>query len=353
MLQDNQIQGDSLPAKTVSLTFDDGPAGSMGAFGPHSVELARFLKAENISATFFIVGEFAQTNLDLLKELASLGHLIGNHSFNHVSLTGVPPNSAIEQLCTTNALIRSIQMEQVILVRAPYGDWSSQLATALNTNFDIAVSNAGPIGWNVGGNDWECWRDGTSPDECADRYLLALHSRPNQNGIILSHDNTAESASLSEKNRTLEMMKRFVPLLKATGFKFVRCDEIAQVRAAMEPPNFTLSLASDRGPFVGSTKEGVIGLTSVEQEIVSWSALRTKSNGVVLKTRDNQYLSIIEPDSAHLTDSMHDAELFDAISIGEREILLRCKKSGMYLGFDLNNHVLTTDVSFSFYVNWL
>src|SRR5215217_8068994 len=49
VLQTGQINGSGLPAKTVVLTYDDGP-------DEHTIELAQYLKDQGIRATFFVNG---------------------------------------------------------------------------------------------------------------------------------------------------------------------------------------------------------------------------------------------------------------------------------------------------------
>src|SRR6185295_655839 len=103
--------GAALPAKTVVLTYDDGP-------DEHSSELAHFLAENGIHATFFVVGRRFCKAFDAagvcttpgdtrrcddglsqapvaapkyypesyLDELLSLGHRVGNHTQDHCHL---------------------------------------------------------------------------------------------------------------------------------------------------------------------------------------------------------------------------------------------------------------------------
>jgi len=61
----------------VALTFDDGPD---PATTPRILELLEKNKAK---ATFFVIGEKAQAHPDLMREIISGGHEVGNHSFRH------------------------------------------------------------------------------------------------------------------------------------------------------------------------------------------------------------------------------------------------------------------------------
>lgn len=61
----------------VALTFDDGPD---PATTPRILELLEKNKAK---ATFFVIGEKAQSHPDLIREIIARGHEVGNHSYRH------------------------------------------------------------------------------------------------------------------------------------------------------------------------------------------------------------------------------------------------------------------------------
>lgn len=63
--------------KSVFLTFDDGPT---KAVTPLILDL---LKQENVKATFFVLGNRAKANPDLIKREFEEGHYIANHGYTH------------------------------------------------------------------------------------------------------------------------------------------------------------------------------------------------------------------------------------------------------------------------------
>lgn len=63
--------------KRVFLTFDDGPT---QAVTPYILDL---LKQENIKATFFVLGNRAKANKELIKREFEEGHYVANHGFSH------------------------------------------------------------------------------------------------------------------------------------------------------------------------------------------------------------------------------------------------------------------------------
>lgn len=63
--------------KRVFLTFDDGPTQSVTPF------ILDLLKQENIKATFFVLGNRAKANPDIIKREFEEGHYIANHGYSH------------------------------------------------------------------------------------------------------------------------------------------------------------------------------------------------------------------------------------------------------------------------------
>lgn len=63
--------------KTMYLTFDDGP------YVENTARVLDVLKARNIKATFFLVGENVERNPEMAKRIAAEGHTIGIHCYSH------------------------------------------------------------------------------------------------------------------------------------------------------------------------------------------------------------------------------------------------------------------------------
>src|SRR5215475_15406293 len=62
-------------AKQLALTYDDGPN------DPHTFRLLEVLAKHNVRATFFLIGRFAQQRPDIVRDIAKVGHVVGNHTF--------------------------------------------------------------------------------------------------------------------------------------------------------------------------------------------------------------------------------------------------------------------------------
>lgn len=63
--------------KAIYLTFDDGPNSYCT---PRVLEL---LRKYNAKATFFVIGQNVESNIDIFNQIKNENHSIGNHSYDH------------------------------------------------------------------------------------------------------------------------------------------------------------------------------------------------------------------------------------------------------------------------------
>ena len=64
----------------IALTFDDGP------HPQYTPLILDILKEYNVHATFFLIGENAERNPELVRRILREGHEIGNHTYLHKNL---------------------------------------------------------------------------------------------------------------------------------------------------------------------------------------------------------------------------------------------------------------------------
>jgi peptidoglycan-N-acetylglucosamine deacetylase len=213
-------QGDKLAAKTLALTFDDGPA-------EVTSELSTYLKSEGIAATFFVNGANVPGFETVLQQVIADGHLVGNHTQTHAALTGLASVDVVREVEQTDALIKTLVPENKLFFRPPFGDFNPAVQQALASS--AMNKYQGPIGWDIGdhlgadsGADWDCWStdDGTTAtvEECGSLYLKEIRAKAK--GIVLLHDGPPGG----EGAQTLAMVKQMVPVLKKEGYSFARID---------------------------------------------------------------------------------------------------------------------------------
>lgn len=128
--------------RCIALTFDDGP-------GRHTGRLLDLLSAEEVPATFYVIGRSAELNPALIARMAAEGHQVGGHTWSHPNLTTLTPEAVAEELRSTAAAIRAGGAEPST-VRAPYGALNEAVLAAFGT-----VPGSGSVTWTVDTRDWE------------------------------------------------------------------------------------------------------------------------------------------------------------------------------------------------------
>ena len=294
MYYQNGFTGASLPSKTLCLTYDDGPGITQGdGPGPHTLKLAQYLNQRGIAATFFTVGKYAAQYQDILSGVQSCGHLVANHTFEHPQLVDYlnAGGDLFDQLARTDGHIQKWVDGSTIFFRPPYGAWSPDVAKALNDNFAVCLNHVGPILWDIDGEDWACWQNGTTPQDCFQVYLNQIVKKGH--GIVLMHDSSADQDAVRKLNMTHALTQLLVPALQQQGYQFVRLDSITEIKTASQVP-FQFALLASNGKYV-SPQGGGGGQILVNGPTVGpWEPFGVEDLGygkVAIRAANGLYLS--------------------------------------------------------------
>jgi peptidoglycan/xylan/chitin deacetylase (PgdA/CDA1 family) len=239
-----QIEGGStLPARTIALTYDDGP-------DEHTLELATWLHDRGIPATFFVNGcNFAgheQTPCrnkgrhdfpaDILGQLVALGHRVANHTEQHFDLTEDKLSEAdrLDQFRRTQALIDPYVTDGVYLFRPPHNHWNKGLSDLLAHTTDLARLS-GPIKYDDGGGDWGCtdpsiFNPPLTPEQCADEYLKV--QSPQRNGIFQMHDRNPNAPGTRYALELTQALLAKLDAMPGVPLRFVPLDAIPEVHGS-------------------------------------------------------------------------------------------------------------------------
>ena len=155
------------------------------------------------------------------------GHLLANHTQNHLQLTKLTGAKLITEVTQTDAAIAQVQPNGPWLLRPPFGAWSG--ATARTINGTPMKKYVGSVFWDVGGQltataaaDWDCWGKKVSVARCGELYLSEARAR--KRGIVLMHD---------VHSNTVDMVKLIVPKLKAEGWTFASVTDAPAIKRAL------------------------------------------------------------------------------------------------------------------------
>lgn len=108
-----------------------------------------------VRGTFFILGEIASAFPSLVKKIASQGHEIGVHGYNHDQIFKLTPERAREDIYRAKALIEDVSGEEVHGFRAPafsiYKEtsWALNIIAELGFRYDSSIVPAAArrYGW--------------------------------------------------------------------------------------------------------------------------------------------------------------------------------------------------------------
>lgn len=195
----------------VALTFDDGPDPE---FTPRVLEI---LAREKVHVCFFAVGERALTHPQLVRDIDTAGHLVGNHSHTHAWNINFALHGRLRrEIAACNEAIKAAIGKLPALYRAPFGFKNPALGDVLH---DAGMRC---IGWQVRGFD----AVGGTPEAIARR--IVLKAKPG--GVLLLHDGSGLQGT-SDRSATLQALPMIIDGLRARGFEFKRLDELLGVPA--------------------------------------------------------------------------------------------------------------------------
>lgn len=344
MLALKDLKDFNLPNKTLCLTYDDGP-------GPYTLEIARFLHQYNIRATFFVVGKFAVEHADVLDELSALGHIIGNHTYEHpdmpyfVSING----NVQDQIIRTNTIIQKYNEGKLTYFRAPYGKWSPEVAHELNSNLRSSYRFVGPVYWDIEGIDCYYWKLGRTVDDAVNIYLEKIYLY--NKGVVVMHDQIADMDTVKAVNKTLELTKKLIPVLIEQGYSFIGLDEIndPQLVSAYED---VFALQAPNGNFLQyeDKEDGVLKWTDkgIQASNITFTIEHVADGKVRLKTSSGNYLTVNADIDAVIKLSGKESvqSLFDDIPVDGSNMQFRTY-NGNYWGSNCKaNSVLKADAAF-------
>jgi peptidoglycan/xylan/chitin deacetylase (PgdA/CDA1 family) len=189
--------------KIVYLTFDDGPDLE------NTPSILAILKEYNVKATFFVVGTEVNKHPDLVQQIFTAGHAIGNHTYNHVYRELYQsPGNYIEQLQHNDEIIKNVINVRPRISRAPGGTTGHFTSEYWNC---LKVQGYIEVGWNISSGD--------ASSAKADTILKNIIDQTKKNtylwshAILLMHDGKGH-------RETVKALPSIIKFYKERGFEF-------------------------------------------------------------------------------------------------------------------------------------
>ena len=188
--------------KKIAITFDDGPS----IFTP---EVLALLKKYEVKATFFCIGKNIETHPEIVQQIITEGHLVGNHSYSHSPFFDFYNAKKITaEIQKTDALLEKYTSKRINFFRPPYGVTTPSIRRALKrTGHKV-------IGWNIRSLD-----GGTTNQSLIFNRII---KRISPGGIVLLHDTGAHSVLVLEQ---------FLQFLQQNNYKVISTEELLNLNA--------------------------------------------------------------------------------------------------------------------------
>lgn len=170
--------------KTVYLTFDCGY--ELG----YTETILDVLKQHSIPAAFFVVGNYVQTQPELIRRMVQEGHIVGNHTWSHPDMSSIQDKSAflreLEQV--EDAYQRCTGEKMKPYYRPPQGVYSAEnLRMAQEAGYKTVF-------WSLAYVDW---KQDAQPTE--DYAMEKLTERIHNGAVVLLHNTSSTNAAVLDR----------------------------------------------------------------------------------------------------------------------------------------------------------
>jgi len=206
-------------AKTVAITFDDGPDPNFTA------QILDVLKAKGVKATFFLIGAQAQKDPTLTRRIYREGHEIGNHTFYHPDISNISKQYMKFELNMTERLFAAKLGVKPLLFRPPYSidqepDTSDEVRP-LEIAQDMGYIT---VGDKIDPSDWKDNPHRTAQQITSDVMAHLPPCKPADwlhcGNIILLHDGGGD------RTQTVKALPMIIDGLRAKGYSIVPVSEL-------------------------------------------------------------------------------------------------------------------------------
>ncbi|KXN92396.1 Chitin deacetylase [Leucoagaricus sp. SymC.cos] len=169
---------------TWGVSFDDGP-------GPYTQNLLDYLKAKDISATFFVVGSRVIERPKVLIEEYMAGHEVSVHTWSHRPLTSLTTEQVVAELGWTRKAIRNVIGVTPTTMRPPFGDIDNRIrAISLAMGLVPIMWTRTPSGGSFDTFDWRVAAGQVNGTQSFQTFQTILNNASNLDTgfIVLQHD---------------------------------------------------------------------------------------------------------------------------------------------------------------------
>lgn len=198
---DTAYLGDTTQQR-IYLTFDAGYENGCTS------QILDVLKSHNVTAAFFLVGNYIEKNPDLVRRMVAEGHIVGNHTMHHYDMSKISDKEAFaKELQDLEELYKEVVGEEMQkYYRPPQGVYSqSNLEMAQEMGYKTVFWSLAYVDWN---NDSQ---------PTAEYAFSKLLPRIHNGAVVLLHSTSKTNAAILD-----ELLTKWENM----GYSFGTVDEL-------------------------------------------------------------------------------------------------------------------------------
>ena len=176
--------GLSFHEENTSPTFDAGYENG------NTEKILDVLKKHHVSAAFFVVGTYIESNPELVKRMCKDGHIVGNHTWHHPDMSQMSTLESFQKELTDVEKIykETTGKDMVRFYRPPQGKYSKEnLKMAQDLGYKTFF-------WSLAYVDWYD-TDQPTKAEAFDKLLKRIHP----GAIVLLHSTSKTNADILDE----------------------------------------------------------------------------------------------------------------------------------------------------------
>ena len=197
----DRAHGDDSDDKVLYLTFD------VGYENGNVEKILDALKAENVSAAFFVLSNFVYKNTDLIFRMIDENHLVCNHTSKHLNIAEASSEKSVESIKRLEEVFKEKTGEQIApFFRFPEGKYNEE---SLKLVDELGYKS---VFWSLAYADWDDCKQ-----QSAEKAMKLLLDNTHNGAIVLLHPTSSTNA---------EILPQLLKAWKNMGYRFGTLSEI-------------------------------------------------------------------------------------------------------------------------------
>lgn len=193
--------------KTIAFTFDDGPSSI-------DLDIVSTLLDAHASGTFYLVGNRINSFPKSVKRILDAGMEVGNHTYDHKSLSGLSDEAIKNEVTKTNDVFLEATGVKLKTLRPSYGAINSRVQRQVGMPIVL---------WDIDTLDWK--------NRNAEKIKEIILENAHDGAIVLMH---------SLYPTTAEAVKAVLPELYKMGYQVASVEKLSELKGVSLTSGMTI-----------------------------------------------------------------------------------------------------------------